>query len=202
MSATQNLARVYYCERLEQFDRLTLLRMGTDGTGLTPTSTETTGGLTAGDIAAQALQLALDGYVSFKFTARATTNDAVTLELIARGVSFAAGTTRRVEIYAHSVDDAGVAAYERRFIIEGGTTPTVLNFGENANAETTSLKGSAGSEVAFDATRTVATGTEAQTFALAAGASTLTFTYTGQSGDVTNAVVEIRVYPKSGLVYE
>lgn len=196
MSATTSLSRVAYCERLETFDRAALLKMGLDGTGLAPTAAETTLGLTAGEIAAQALQLALDGYVSFKISTRCTTNDAVTLELIARGVTCSAGVTRRIHILADSVDDAGVASFEQRFIIEGGATPTVNIFLASDTVE------SGGASAQVDPRRTVAAATEPQTFALAAGAGTLTFTYTGQSGDVTNAVIEIRVFPKSGLVYE
>lgn len=196
------LSRVAYCERLESLSPRALLGLALDGQGLAPTTAETTLGLTAGEIAAQALELATKGYVKFVRTGRCTTTDTITLELIARGVTFDAGFVRRIEISAHSVDDAGVASYERRFVIEGGATPTINTFGGVGTTETTMLKGSAGSEVAFDYTRTVQAGTEDQTFALAAGASTLTFTYTGQSGDVTNVYFEIRVFPKLALTFE
>ena len=62
----------------------------------------------------------------------------------------------------------------------------------------TSRKNSPAS-VEVDAERTAQAGTEAQTFAMAAGASTLTVTYTGQSGDVTTGFFEVRVYPKQNL---
>lgn len=196
------LSRVAYCERLEDFKIAKLLAIGLSG-GLAPTAAETLLGLTAGDIADQALELATKGYVSFTRTGTCSTNDAVTLELVARGVSaVSASFVRRIEILAHSVDDAGVASFERRFIIEGGATPTINTFGGVETTEGTMLKGSAGSEVAFDYARTVQVGTEAQTFGFAAGAGTLTFTYTGQSGDVTNFRFEVRVFPKVALTFE
>lgn len=196
------LSRPAYCERLENFGLAELLRMGQDGSGMAPTTAETTLGITAGDIAAQALELALRGYVTFKRTFTCSTNDTVTLELIARGVTFDAGFVRRLEARVHSVDDAGLASFDRRYIIEGGTTPTVTYFGSGSTTEETMLKGSAGSEVAFDYTRTGQAAAEAQTWAVAAGASTLTFTYTGQSGDVTNGEFEIRVFPKTKITFE
>lgn len=201
--ATSNLtlSRVAYCERLEDFKLAKLLGIGLSG-GLAPTTAEAALGLTAGDIADQALELACKGYVSFTRTGTCSTNDAVTLELVARGVTASAGFVRRIEIRAISVDDAGVASYERRFEIEGGATPTINTFGGVVTSEETLLKGSAGSEVALDYTRTVQVGTEAQTFGFAAGAGSLTFTYTGQTGDVTNFRFEVRVFPKVALTFE
>lgn len=201
--ATSNLtlSRVAYCERLEDLSLRQLLAVGQSG-GLAPTTAETALGLTAGDIADQAIELATQGFISFTRTGTCSTNDAVTLELIARGVTCSAGFVRRIEVDSISVDDAGLCAFERRFVIEGGATPTIQVFGEAAAAETTMLKGSAGSEVAFDYTRTQPASSEAQTFGLAAGASTLTFTYTGQSGDVTNFRFRVKVFPKVALTFE
>lgn len=196
------LSRAGYCEALEQLALPDLLKMGLDGSGRTPTAAEVLLGITAGDIAAQALELALRGYVTFKRTFTCSTNDTVTLELVARGVTASAGSIRRIEAQCDSVDDAGVAHFERRYFIEGGATPTLNYMGGVVTSETTMLKGSAGSEVALDYTRSVQVGTEAQTFDLAAGASSLTFTYTGQSGDVTNGQFEVRVYPKNTITFE
>lgn len=198
----QTLNRTGYCERLEQFDRLTLLKMAEDASGLQPTAAETALGITAGDIAAQALELALDGYVKFVRTGRATTNDTDTLELVARGVTAGAGFVRRIEISADSVDDAGVASFERRFIVEGAATPVLGTFGGAAAVETTIETSTGGASTSIDYTRTIQAGTEAQTFGFAAGAGTLTFTYTGQTGDVTNYRYEIRVFPKRALTFE
>ena len=195
--ATSNLtlSRVAYCERLEDLSLRQLLAIGQGG-GLQPTAAETTLGLTAGDIADQAMELALRGYVSFVRTGTCSTNDAVTLELVARGVTASAGTVRRVDIRAISVDDAGVAAFEQRFTVTGAATPIVDIFlADNATE-------SGGSSAQVDACRTVAAGTEAQTFGFAAGAGSLTFTYTGQSGDVTNFRFEVRVFPKVALTFE
>ena len=132
---TSNLTlnRPGYCERLEFLGLPELLRVGLDGSGMAPTTAETALGITAGDIAAQALELAHKGYVSFVRTGRCTTNDTITLELVARGVTADAGFVRRIEIRAHSVDDAGLVSFERRFIIEGASTPIVDIFlGDNA----------------------------------------------------------------------
>lgn len=201
---TSNLTlnRVGYCERLENFGLAELLRMGADGSGLAPTTAETTLGITAGDIAAQALELALRGYVTFRRTGTCSTNDAVTLELIARGVTAAAGTMRRVACLAHSVDDAASASYERSFVVEGAATPVLYHLGGAEAVQRTIETATGGASTSIDLTRTTQAGTEAQTFAFAAGASTLTFTYTGQSGDVTNFDFEVRVYPKSALTFE
>lgn len=190
------LSRVAYCERLEQLSLANLLRIGMDGSGLQPTAAETTLGLTAGEIANQALEMALKGYVSFIRTGTCSTNDAVTLELMARGVTAAAGSVRRIECAAISVDDAGVAAFEQRFTVTGAATPIVDIFlGDNSTE-------SGGLSAAVDPSRSVAAATEAQTFGFAAGAGTLTFTYTGQSGDVTNFRFEVKVYPKVALTFE
>lgn len=197
----ETLNRPGYCERLESLSLPALVRVAQDGAGLAPTAAETLLGITAGDIALQALELSQKGYVSFIKSAACTTTDAVTIELIARGVTFPASSVRRIEITAHSCDDAGVASYERRFVIEGAATPVIGTFGGVAATETTMLKGSAGSEVAFDYTRTEQAAAESQTFALAAGASTLTFTYTGQSGDVTNVWFQVKVFPKIALPF-
>lgn len=189
------LSRVAYCERLEDFKLAKLLSIGLNG-GLQPTTAEAALGLTAGDIADQALELALRGYVTFTRTGTCSTNDAVTLELVARGVTANAGFVRRVDIRAISVDDAGVAAFEQRFTVTGASTPIVDIFlGDNATE-------SGGSSAQVDPARTVAAGTEAQTFGFAAGAGSLTFTYTGQSGDVTNFRFEVRVFPKVALTFE
>lgn len=202
--STSNLTlnRPGYCERLEFLALPDLLKVGLDGAGLNPTTAETALGITAGDIAAQALELAHKGYVSFVRTGRCTTNDTITLELVARGVTADAGFVRRIEIRAHSVDDAGVASYERRFIVEGGATPTLQFFGGVTGYETQIESAQGGASTAADYTRTQQAGSEAQTFAFAAGAGSLTFTYTGQSGDVTNVWFEIRVFPKLALTFE
>lgn len=196
--STSNLTlnRPGYCERLEFLGKAELLRMGLDGSGMTPTTAEAALGITAGDIANQALELALNGYVSFTRSGRCTTNDTVTLELVARGVTADAGFVRRVDVRSISVDDAGLLATEQRFVVTGASTPVVDIFlGDNATE-------SGGSSAQVDPSRTVAAGTESQTMGFAAGAGTLTATYTGQSGDVTNFSFEVRVFPKQALTFE
>lgn len=200
--SNQTLNRVAYCERLESFTARALLGLALDGQGLQPTTAEAALGLTAGDIAAQALELATKGYVTFTQGARCTTNDTVTLELIARGVTASAGFIRRIEIRCASVDDAGLTCYERRFEVEGGATPTLQCYGGSEPVERTIETSTGGASTSIDYTRTIAAATEAQTFGFAAGAGTLTWTYTGQSGDVTNHITDIRVFPKRALTFE
>lgn len=195
---TSNLTlnRPAYCERLEFLGPAELLRIGLDGSGMAPTTAEALLGLTAGDIAAQALEMALKGYVSFVRTGTCSTNDTVTLELVARGVTADAGHIRRIDVRSFSVDDAGLLATEQRYVVTGASTPVVDIFlGDNATE-------SGGSSAQVDPSRTVAAGTEPQTMAFAAGAGTLTATYTGQSGDVTNFRFEVRVFPKVKLTFE
>lgn len=186
------LSRAGYCARLEQLALPDLFKVAQDGSGLTPTAAEVLLGITAGDIAAQALELALRGYVTFKRSFTCSTNDTVTLELIARGVDAPAGTWRRIDILCSSGDDAGVASFHRRYGVLGATTPVLDEFAQLATTP-------ASLPVDVDLARTAQAGTEAQTFAMAAGASTLTITYTGQSGDVTTGFFEVRVYPKESL---
>ena len=188
------LSRVAYCERLENFGRAELLRMGMDGSGLAPTSAETTLGLTAGEIAAQALEMALDGYVTFKRSFTCSTNDTVTLELIARGVTADAGSWRRIDLLGSTGDDAGVASFHRRYGVLGATTPVLDVFPLG-----TALIDGSPAPVVNDFERTSQASAEAQTLAMAAGSGTLTITYTGQSGDVTTGFFEVRVYPKNAL---
>jgi hypothetical protein len=194
------LSRAGYCEALEQLALPDLLKLALDGSGRAPTAAEVLLGITAGDIANQALELALRGYVTFKRTFTCSTNDTVTLELIARGVTAAAGSVRRIDVTGDSVDDAGVASFHRRYIVEGGTTPTLNVFGGSTGGAVQTTNGLATLDV--DLERTLQASGEAQTLAMAAGASTLTITYTGQSGDVTNGQFEVRVYPKSTITFE
>lgn len=117
-----------YCARLEQLDRAALLKMGLDGAGLAPNTAETALGITAGSIAAQALQLALDGYVEFDMLGQTETNDTVTtFNLTDRGVDFlTVGTYRRVEVYAFITSDAEAALIRRDAMVTGAATPVVV----------------------------------------------------------------------------
>jgi hypothetical protein len=194
------LSRVAYAERvLENEGRSVadLLRIGLDGTGIAPNTTETALGLTAGDIAAQCLELALRGYVTFKRSFTCSTNDSVTLELIARGVTASAGSYRRIDVLGSAGDDAGVATFHRRYGVLGATTPVLDVFGGSTGAAVQTTSGL--TTVDVDLERTEQAAAEAQTLAMAAGSSTLTITYTGQSGDVTTGFFEVRVYPKNSL---
>lgn len=190
--SNETLNRPGYCERIENFGLDELLRIGSDGSGLAPTAAETLLGITAGDIAKQALEHALRGYVTFRKGFTASTNDAVALELVARGVTAGAGSWRRIDIVSVSGDDAGIARIARSYGVLGAATPVLDEF-------PSIVLMTAGLPADVDIQRTVAAATEPQTFAMAAGAGTLTVTYTGQTSDVTNGFFEVRVYPKTAL---
>ena len=190
--SNETLNRPGYCERIESFGQAELLRMGLDGTGLAPNATETALGITAGDIAAQMLELATKGFVTFRKGFTCSTNDAVALEMVARGMTAAAGSWRRLDTIAVSGDDAGIARISRSYGVLGAATPVLDEF-------PSIVLMTAGLPADVDIQRTVAAATEAQTFATAAGSGTGTVTYTGQSGDVTTGFFEVRVYPKQAL---
>lgn len=115
-----------YCARLEQFSRRALLKIADSG-GLQPNAAETLLGITAGDIANQALQLALDGYVEFDIAGQTETNDTVTtVNLSDLGVDFlTAGTWRRLEVQAYITADADAGVLQLTAMVAGGSTPLV-----------------------------------------------------------------------------
>src|SRR5688572_15117987 len=90
-----------YCERLENFDRASLLRIGL-GSGFAPTTAEAALGVTSDSIRDQALQLATKGYVEFEFMMSADTNTAGVINLTdTLGIDFlSTGYSRRVDVEA------------------------------------------------------------------------------------------------------
>ncbi len=196
--AATNVGRVRaYCGRLENFDRAALLRMGLDGSGFAPNATETALGITAGSIAVQALDLALDGYTTFDFQVVAETNDAVTINLTTLlGIDFlTVGTYRKVEFETFANADADVGCVKRTAIVQGAATPIVIQTAVTSVADI----GLATIETAL--TRQVAAGDLLASAAvvpfcsLAQSSNALVLTYTGISNIDTNATVRIYVYP-------
>jgi len=118
-----------YCQRLEDLSRPVLLKLGLDGVGLEPTTAEEALGLTAGEIARQALELALNGYVTLKVQGTTDTNtadsDAVNLSDV--GVTFADATFRRIEVFARCADNDGMGCVFAAAVVDGGTTPIVTD---------------------------------------------------------------------------
>lgn len=187
-----------YCARLESMTRAKLLKLGMDGTGLTPTTAEAALGITAGSIAAQALQMALDGYTTFDFQAVAETNDALTVNLTdTLGIDFlTVSTYRRVrwEIFANC--DADVGLVHREAIVQGAATPIVAQTAVTSVADiglATIENGLLKSVAAGDL---LASGAIVPFGSLAQSSNDIVLTYTGITDKDTNATIRLYVYPQ------
>jgi hypothetical protein len=132
-----------YCARLEQFDRPALLRIGLDGSGLAPTSDEEDIGLTAGEIARQALELAMDGYVTLRGQGTTDTNTAAStaVNLNDQGVTFPDATNRRIETLCKIADVDGQGYVEGVACVDGGATPIVVTDSASADPLVSGLGG-------------------------------------------------------------
>ncbi len=126
---------VGYCNRLEQFSRRALLSIAQSG-GLQPTAAETALGITAGSIADQALQLALDGYVEFTFTMAADTNTAGVFNLTTRGVDFlTTSCSRRVDVEAFVAADVDKGLVKEELLVACAATPIVYRLLQGFTAD-------------------------------------------------------------------
>ena len=186
-----------YCARLESFERRTLLQMGLDGNGLTPTTAEAALGVTAGGIAAQALQMALDGYTTFDFQVVAETNDAVTINLTTLlGINFTTTSTyRRVEFETFTSADADVGMVRRAAIVQGAATPVCAQTAVTSVADIGLATIEAGLLKSVAAGDLLASAAVIPFCSLAVSTADLVLTYTGISNIDTNATVRIYVYP-------
>jgi len=183
-----------YCNRLEQFSRGALLRIGLDGQGLQPTAAETTLGITAGSIAQQALALALDGYVEFNFTMAADTNTAGVVNLTTTlGVDFlTASTSRRIDVECFVAADVDKGFVQEKLLVAGAATPIVYRFlqGFTADAAAAANARAAGAgdwSVALLGASTV----------LSVSTADVILTLLGITNIDTTWVVKLRVYPKT-----
>lgn len=188
-----NVSRPGYCQRLERFTRSALLRIGLDGQGLEPTAAEVLLGLTAGEIASQALQLALDGYVEFKYQVSESTNGTDVINLTTRTSNVGGGvdtTTadgmRKVEYSLQSSDDANYRNFERRFYIKHDTLAVSIVPGsvllQDALTTVDATSGNFGTA-------------GAETLVPSVSSTDVILTYTGQSGDATLATIKVRIFP-------
>jgi hypothetical protein len=186
-------SRPGYCQRIERFSRQALLRIGMDGTGLEPTTAEAALGLTAGEIASQALALALDGYVEFEYAVSETTNGTDVINLTTRTSSIGGGvdtTTadgmRKVEYSLQSSDDANYRNFERRFYIKNDTLAVSIVPGsvllQDALTTVDATSGNFGTA-------------GAETLVPSVSSTDVILTYTGQSGDATLATIRVRIFP-------
>jgi hypothetical protein len=184
---------IAYCGRIEQFGQAELLRMGLDGTGLTPTTAESTLGLTAGSIAGQMLQLATKGYVEFVLTMAADTNTAGVLNLTdTLGVDFlTASTSRRVEVDALIKADVDASWVKERFLVACAATPVVYRFLQGFTADAAAAANASATVGAGDIT-TAINGSAA---VLSQSSNDVILTLTGITNIDTTWVVYVRVYP-------
>jgi hypothetical protein len=191
-----NVSRPAYCQRLENFTRSALLRIGLDGQGLEPNAAEVLLGLTAGEIASQALNLALDGYVEFEYQVSESTNgtDVINLTTQVAGpprVGGGVNTTladgmRKVEYSLQSSDDANYRNFERRFYIKHDTLAVSIVPGsvllQDALTTVDATSGNFGTA-------------GAETLVPSVSSTDVILTYTGQSGDATLATIKVRIFP-------
>jgi hypothetical protein len=196
-AALVSISRSGYCERLESFQPAELLRMGLDGTGLAPTAAEVTLGITAGDIALQALELATKGYVSFVTRVSQTTADTSDVILSSRGVSFATGYARKIEVEAISADGDNVTLEETTAIVQGHDTlsSAVVTYYGVAHLVTSGLTVAAVNPSKTSVSGLGLTGIGAQTVTVL-NSTGIRARFTGQSSDVVTGTMVVRVYPK------
>lgn len=185
---------VAYCGRLENYSRAELLKMGLDGSGLSPTSAETTLGITAGSIAEQALQLALDGYVTFYATMAADTNTAGVINLTdTLGVDFlTASCSRRVDVEAYVKADVDAGAVNESYLVACAATPIVYRYLQGFTADAAAAANARATVGAGDVT-TAILGSAA---VLSQSSNDVILTLTGITNIDTTWVVKIKVYPK------
>jgi hypothetical protein len=171
--------------------------MGLDGTGLAPTAAEVTLGITAGDIALQALELATKGYVSFVTRVSQTTADTSDVILSSRGVSFATGYARKIEVEAISADGDNVTLEETTAIVQGHDTlsSAVVTYYGVAHLVTNGLTVAAVNPSKTSVSGLGLTGIGAQTVTVL-NSTGIRARFTGQSSDVVTGTMVVRVYPK------
>lgn len=184
---------IAYCGRLEQFGPTELFRIGLDGSGLAPTTAETTLGITAGSIAQQAFQLATKGYVEFVVTMAADTNTAGVVNLTdTLGVDFlTASTSRRVEVDALIKADVDASWVKERYLVACAATPVVYRFLQGFTADAAAAANASATVGAGDLT-TAINGSAA---VLSQSSNDVILTLTGITNIDTTWVVYIRVYP-------
>lgn len=183
-----------YCNRLEQFSRRALLSIAQSG-GLQPTAAETLLGITAGSIADQALQLALDGYVTFEFTMAADTNTAGVFNLTTKGVDFlTVSCSRTVEYEIFVKADVDAALLTQKALVACAATPIVYNLIKTVEAGGSSAAASVRDIGAGDL---ISTATVVPTATLSVSTADVVLTLTGVANIDTTWRVLVKVFPKT-----
>ncbi len=190
-----------YCPRVENLSRAAQLKLGLDGQGFAPTTGEAARGVTAGSIARQALDMALDGYTTFDFQAVFETNDALIINLsnltTGLGIDFlTVSTYRRVswEIFANADADVGMVRGDA--IVQGATTPIVASTLQTAVADVNGIV-----TIETGRLKSVAAGDLLASAAvipfgvLSQSTNDIIMTLTGISNIDVNATVRLYVYP-------
>lgn len=196
-AALVSISRAAYCARLEDMSFQKLVKLALDGQGLVPTTAEAALGITAGDIAAQAAELAFKGYVEFIARVSQTTNDTSDIILSSRGVTFATGFARRIDAVCVSADGDNVTMEETSAIIEGNDTlaSAVVTYFGVAHLVTNGLTVAAVNPHKTSVNGLGLTGIGAQTVTIL-NSTGVRVRYTGQSSDVTTGTLIARVYPQ------
>jgi hypothetical protein len=181
-----------YCERIENFGRDALLRIGL-GSGFAPTTAEAALGVTADSIRDQALQLATRGYVELVGTMSADTNTAGVVNLTDElGIDFlSVGFSRRVEVDVLVSADVDKGLITEEYLVACAATPIVYRLLQGFTAD------------AAAAANARAAGAGDWSVALLGAAAVLSqssndviLTLTGITNIDTRWVYTIRVYPK------
>lgn len=183
---------VGYCARLENMSRAALLKMGMDGSGLEPTTAEDTLGITAGSIAAQALQLALDGFVTLEFEMAADTNTAGVFNFNDVGVDFVADTSRRIDFECLVSADVDKALIQRTVLIAGASTPIAYSLVERLTADAAAVT----SISAIGAGDLISTAAVVPTAVFSVSSDEVIVTLTGVTNIDTRWKCKAKVYPK------
>jgi hypothetical protein len=164
-----------------------------DGTGLAPTAAETTLGITAGSIAQQMLQLALDGFVTFEFTMASDTNTAGVFNLTTKGVDFlTASCSRRVDVEAFVKADVDGGSVQETYFVACAATPVVARYLQGFTADAAAAANARASTGVGDIT-TAILGSAA---VLTVSTADVILTLTGITNIDVTWVVKVKVYPK------
>lgn len=181
-----------YCERIENFGRDALLRIGL-GSGFAPTTAEAALGITQDMIRDQCLQLATRGYVEFEGTMSADTNTAGVVNLTEElGIDFlTAGFSRRIDVECVISADVDKALVKEELLIACASTPIVYRMLQGFTADAAAAT-NARAVGAGDLSVTVL----ASAAVVSQSSNDVILTLTGVSNIDTRWVYKIRVYPK------
>ncbi len=181
-----------YCNRIENFDRATLLRLGM-ASGFAPTAAEEALGITQDSIRDQCLQLGAKGYVEFEYSMSADTTTAGVINLTdGLLVDFlTTSRSRRVDWEALVKADVDAALIKRSALVAMAATPIAYSLIERLTADGAAVT----SIAAFGAGDLISTAAVVPTAALSVSSNDVILTLTGVTDIDTRWVVNLKVYP-------